>query len=31
LSPVIIVGEMKVNKGFSIPPKGKEGGNTKIS
>jgi len=26
-----MVGEMKVNRGFSIPPKGKEGGNTKIS
>jgi hypothetical protein len=31
LSPVIIVGEIKVNKGFSIPPNGKDGGSTRIS
>jgi hypothetical protein len=30
LSPAIIVGETKVSKGFSIPPKGKLGGRTKI-
>jgi len=30
LSPTIIVGDAKVNKGFSIPPIGKLGGYTMI-
>jgi hypothetical protein len=30
LSPVMMVGEAKVRSGFSMPPIGKDGGNTRI-
>jgi len=30
ISPVMMLGDAKVNKGFSIPPKGKEGGRITI-